>query len=121
MVFDQVFETHFHSVFYSCFVEEFLDFENFLEVLHKVQRWRDTPDEILDAFMTFDDNKNGLLPTTLLYEMLTSRGEQPMTSKEVKQMIEHVPVNNMGEIDYRGRSSEKNVRYSSCIRSEIIH
>ena len=34
--------------------------------------------------------------------MLTSRGEQPMSSKEVKQMIEQVQVNEMGEIDYRG-------------------
>ena len=38
---------------------EQLEFNDFLYVMGKVQKWGDTPDEILDAFMTFDENKTG--------------------------------------------------------------
>ena len=46
-------------MFIIFFLGKQLEFDHFLDVMGKVQRWGDTPDEILDAFMTFDENRNG--------------------------------------------------------------
>lgn len=75
-----------------------IDFAEFLTLMARRMKAKDSQAEILEAFKVFDKDNSGKISVKELREVMTSLGEK-LTEGEVEEMIKDADTNGDGEID----------------------
>jgi len=76
-----------------------MSFSDFLEVVHKHSGVEKLPDEILDAFKSFDTKKTGKINARILRSILANWGER-LSEREISAIFRESNVEIHGEINY---------------------
>jgi len=75
-----------------------IDFAEFLTLMARRMKAKDSQAEILEAFKVFDKDGSGKISVKELREVMTSLGEK-LTEGEVEEMIKDADIDGDGEID----------------------
>ncbi|XP_045186911.1 calmodulin-A-like isoform X2 [Mercenaria mercenaria] len=76
-----------------------VDFPEFLKMMAKKMRSKDSDEEVKEAFRVFDRDGDGFISATELRHVMTNLGEK-LTDEEVDEMIREADVDNDGKVDY---------------------
>ncbi|KAF9028903.1 EF-hand [Hymenopellis radicata] len=76
-----------------------IDFPEFLSMMSKRVPDLDSEEEIRQAFMVFDKDKNGTISASELKQVMAGLGEH-LTDAELDAMIKEADADNNGVIDY---------------------
>ncbi|XP_072858380.1 calmodulin-like [Pogona vitticeps] len=76
-----------------------IDFPEFLSVVAKRTKARDTEEEIREAFRVFDKDGNGYISVAELRHVMTNLGEK-LSDEEVEEMIKEADVDGDGRVNY---------------------
>ncbi|XP_046535934.1 calmodulin-like protein 3 [Equus quagga] len=76
-----------------------VDFPEFLDMMAKKMKDRDSKEEIREAFCMFDKDGNGFISTAELRHVTTRLGEK-LTKEEVDKMIWAADVDGDGQVNY---------------------
>eukprot|EP00027_Filamoeba_sp_ATCC50430_P009746 CAMPEP_0168559194 /NCGR_PEP_ID=MMETSP0413-20121227/10388_1 /TAXON_ID=136452 /ORGANISM="Filamoeba nolandi, Strain NC-AS-23-1" /LENGTH=151 /DNA_ID=CAMNT_0008590395 /DNA_START=137 /DNA_END=595 /DNA_ORIENTATION=- len=77
-----------------------VEFDEFVELMHKHMSEEPTDDDMLAAFRTFDKNGDGVINFAELKEVMHQMGEK-LSDQEIKDMIKAADMNDDGLIDYK--------------------
>ncbi|ESO96896.1 hypothetical protein LOTGIDRAFT_159645 [Lottia gigantea] len=77
-----------------------IDFDEFLQIFSR-KITMDPEKELYEVFRVFDDNKDGFISPTELYNVLKKLGEN-ITMKEAQEMVKEADLNGDGRVDYSG-------------------
>jgi len=81
-----------------------IDFPEFLHMMARKLKEKDTEEEIREAFRVFDKDGNGFIDASELKHVMTNLGEK-LTDDELQEMIKEADTNGDGQVDYDGKSS----------------
>ncbi|KAF9000810.1 calmodulin [Hymenopellis radicata] len=81
-----------------------IDFPEFLSMMTKRVPDLDREEEIRQAFMVFDKDKNGTISALELKQVMAGLGEH-LTDAELDAMMKEADADNNGVIDYAGERS----------------
>merc|ERR1719183_509650 len=76
-----------------------IDFKEFLGLMSKQTKERDSQEELKEAFKVFDKDGNGFISAAELRHVMTSLGEK-LTDEEVDEMIREADVDGHGQVNY---------------------
>ena len=79
-----------------------IDFPEFLTMMARKMRDVDTEEEIKEAFLVFDKDRNGFISASELRNVMTNLGEK-LTDEEVDEMIKEADMDGDGQVNYEGR------------------
>jgi calmodulin len=77
----------------------YIDFNEFVMIMHKRSKENDPEEDVISAFRVFDKDGNGTISTKELRHIMTTIGDK-LTDEEVNQMIEEADVDGDGIINY---------------------
>nr|QCS27828.1 XCaMP-R [synthetic construct] len=75
------------------------DFPEFLTMMARKMSYRDTEEEIREAFRVFDKDGNGYIGAAELRHVMTDLGEK-LTDEEVDEMIRVADIDGDGQVNY---------------------
>lgn len=78
-----------------------MEFDEFLQMMAKQMQCTDSPDELIEAFQVFDEDKTGHISVDEFRSVMTTLGEQ-LTDNDVDEMIADTGVGSNGYIRYKG-------------------
>jgi Ca2+-binding EF-hand superfamily protein len=78
-----------------------IEFNEFLQMMSKQQRFGMTEDSLKDAFRIFDKDDDGFISVEELRHIMQSLGEK-MTDKELEEMVGEADEDKDGLINYEG-------------------
>nr|WGM49164.1 NEMOb [synthetic construct] len=76
-----------------------LDFPEFLAMMARKMKYRDTEEEIREAFGVFDKDGNGYIGAAELRHVMTNLGEK-LTDEEVGELIREADIDGDGQVNY---------------------
>ncbi len=77
-----------------------IDFNEFMQIMHKRAKDSDIEDELIEAFKIFDKESEGKIPTDEFRHIMLTLGER-LTEDEVDEMIKEADSKGEGFIDYK--------------------
>lgn len=77
-----------------------IDFNEFMQLMHKRAKQSDIEEELVEAFRIFDKEGNGLIPTSEFKHIMLTLGEK-LNEEEVEEMMKEADSKNEGVIDYK--------------------
>ncbi|XP_048732605.1 uncharacterized protein LOC125649266 [Ostrea edulis] len=77
-----------------------VEFDEFLQMMAKQMQCTDSPDELIEAFQVFDEDKTGHISVDEFRSVMTTLGEQ-LTDNDVDEMIADTGVGSNGYIRYK--------------------
>ena len=77
-----------------------IEFDEYLEMLAKMNKKDDIDIDIMEAFIEMDANGNGFLDHEEIKRALVKIGEKP-DSEEIQALIAEADVNGDGQVDYK--------------------
>ncbi|XP_061173318.1 calmodulin-like [Saccostrea echinata] len=77
-----------------------VEFDEFLQMMAKQMQCTDSPDELIEAFQVFDENKTGYISVTEFRSVMTTLGER-LTDEDVDEMIADTGLGSNGYIRYK--------------------
>lgn len=83
-----------------------MDFKDFVDLMTRHQNMRETPDDVREAFRTFDKDGNGYLSASELRHVLTCLGER-LTDEEVDELIREAEITGDGLVSYERKTFTK--------------
>ena len=75
--------------------------ENSETIQEYVDHISEAEQELIDAFMVFDENNSGTIPARKYFEILTEMGDEPISVEDVVNEFEELGIGWDSEIDYR--------------------
>ncbi|XP_062620982.1 calcium-binding protein LPS1-alpha-like [Saccostrea cucullata] len=78
-----------------------VEFDEFLQMMAKQMQCTDSPDELIEAFQVFDENKTGYISVAEFRSVMTTLGER-LTDEDVDEMIVDTGLGGNGYIRYKG-------------------
>lgn len=76
-----------------------IDFKEFLGLMSRQTKERDSQEELKEAFKVFDKDGNGFISAAELRHVMTSLGEK-LTDEEVDAMMKEADADGDGQVDY---------------------
>ncbi|XP_032280972.1 calmodulin-1-like [Phoca vitulina] len=76
-----------------------IDFPEFLTMMARKMKDRDSEEEIREAFQVFDKDGNGHISAAELRHVMTNLGEK-LTDEEVDEMIREADIDGDGQVNY---------------------
>jgi len=80
--------------------DNFIDFNEFLQIIEKRGKYRELEEELFEAFKIFDKEGKGLIPTSEFKHYMLTLGER-MTDDDVDEMIKEADPLESGFISYK--------------------
>jgi len=80
--------------------DNFIDFNEFLQIIEKRGKYRELEEELFEAFKIFDKEGKGLIPTSEFKHYMLTLGER-MTDDDVDEMIKEADPHESGFISYK--------------------
>lgn len=75
-----------------------IDFKEFLGLMSRQSKGRDSQEELREAFKVFDKDGNGYISAAELRHVMTSLGEK-LTDEEVDAMMKEADADGDGQVD----------------------
>jgi len=80
--------------------DNFIDFNEFLQIIEKRGKYRELEEELFEAFKIFDKEGKGLIPTSEFKHYMLTLGER-MSDDDVDEMIKDADPLESGFISYK--------------------
>ena len=77
-----------------------IDFKEFLGLMSRQTKERDSQEELREAFKVFDKDGNGFISAAELRHVMTSLGEK-LSDEEVDAMMKEADADGDGQVDYQ--------------------
>jgi calmodulin len=77
-----------------------IDFNEFIQLMHRRAKDSDIEEELVEAFRIFDKEGNGLIESTEFRHIMLTLGER-LSDEEIDEMIKEADPMNDGYINYR--------------------
>lgn len=78
-----------------------IDFPEFLTMMARKMKDKDSEEKIREAFRVFDKDGNGYISAAELRHVMTNLGEK-LTDEEVDEMIREADFHGDGQVNYEG-------------------
>ena len=80
----------------------YVDFVEFVRVVHEQKKYCYSNEDIIEAFNVFDQDKNGFITVDELMRILTGLGDK-LSKKEAQEMIKQFDLDKDGVVNLKGK------------------